>query len=86
MTPTTRLGRNPASRAAAGAEPTVRISKPRIERDMITQPTTATASDTRAPALTRVPSKRIGNTAESENMRDCGKFIPSGSFQGPSTR
>ena len=50
---------------------------------MTSQPTTATASETRMPACMRVPSISMGSIAESENMRDCGKFMPSGSFQGP---
>ena len=33
--------------------------------------------------LTREPSSRMENSALSLNMIDCGKFIPSGSRQGP---
>ena len=52
---------------------------------MNTQPAATAASASRNPALSRVPARSVGSSADSWNIRDCGKLKPSGSRHAPCT-
>ena len=81
-----RASEKPAKRAARGAWPTRRISKPLSVRAITTAATATTTSAMTLPRFIRPPSKRSGSVASGAKVTVWGMLKPIGSRQGPRTR